>query len=88
MNNGKYKNKIKGLKIDGVIEQSINHEDRIKLLNREINAILCKKSRFIINNKTISTKDIYKFWTYNFEKRIAIKLDKIVLIHILIDIIK
>ena len=72
MNNEEYTGKIKGLKIDGVIKQSINHENRIKLLKREINAILCKQNRFIINNITISTKDMYKHWTYHFDKKFAI----------------
>ena len=73
LNNGEYKGKIKGLKIDGIIEQSITHENRIKLLKREINAIICQQNRFIINYNTICTKDIYKLWTYHFDKRIAIQ---------------
>ena len=88
LNNGEYKCKIKGLKIDGVIKHSINHDNRLKLLKREISAILCKQNKFIINNKTISTKNIYKLWTYHFDKTIAIQLNNNCIDTIFMDIIK
>ena len=75
LNDGSYKGKIKGMKVDGVIEQSISNENRNKLLKREITGILCKQNRFILDsNHTITTKDIYKLWTYHFDKRISVML--------------
>ena len=71
---GKYIGKVKGLKIDALIEPLLTNENRLKLIKREIDGILCRQYRFVIRDNEIISKDIYKLWTYHYDKRIAVKV--------------